>query len=566
MRFFMERAWAYRWDLGLICLVTLLSASATLVVPWLAGQLLGGLLGEADIGVGQTLTLLIAALVASAFLRIGVAILSASASGRILAGLRQEAYEHIQSISVQSHEQSQLGDLLSMATTEVRTLSNFLTTTLANIPSNLVTGVGAMTLLLVIDPAMALVLPLLVPAVIILNKLTARRLRALARAARQAEVEVFSQAQSDLEMLPAIKSFAREQDYSLHYSEAVEKARQATLSQASLSAVMAPIMGLIAAFAAIAILFVGATDFSGSAALRAGELLSFLLYAALLTAPAGEFARLFGEYQLASGTLTRLREVLNMPAEEGYRAQKSLGRAMGAIRFQDVHFSYPGRDKVLDGLNLDISAGEVVALTGANGVGKSTLVRLLLRFYEPQDGLITLDGEDIRSLNVKHLRRQIGYVPQRALLFNGSVKENIAMGAPEATQEAIIAAAKLSGADEFVRDLPDGYDTIIGDKGVRLSGGQRQRVALARALLADPPIYVFDEATSMYDMPSEAAFVEACMNSLKDRTIIVITHRPATLALADRVLSASPTSYSLVAPDALDEAASLSRNDEAELG
>ncbi|MEO0871821.1 MAG: ABC transporter ATP-binding protein, partial [Pseudomonadota bacterium] len=550
-RFFLARAWAYRRDLGLICLVTLVSAGATLVVPWLAGQLLGGLLGEVDISVGQTLGLLLLALVSSAFLRIGVAILSATASGRILAGLRREAYDHIQSISVQSHEQSELGDLLSLVTSEVRILSNFLTTTLANIPSNLLTAAGAIVLLLFIDPVMALVLPLLVPVVILLNKLTARRLKALGRRARQAEVEVFSQAQSDLEMLSAIKSYAREEAYGLRYSEALEQARQATLSQARLSAFIGPIMGLVAALIAVGILVIGAAEVPGSEARSAGELLSFLLYAALLTAPASDFARIYGEYQLASGTLTRLSEVLELPAEDGYFVQSSPDKVEGALRFEGIHFSYPERDKVLDGLNLEIAAGEVVALTGPNGVGKSTLVRLLLRFYEPDSGRILLDGKDIREFNVQHLRRQIGYVPQRALLFNGTVKDNITMGASHAPQDAIIAASKLSGADDFVQVLPDGYDTLIGDQGVRLSGGQRQRIALARALFANPPIYVFDEATSMYDMPSEAAFVEACVNSLKGRTIIVITHRPATLALADRVLSASPTGYSLVSPEDL---------------
>lgn len=562
-RFFLHRAWAYRWDLGLICLVTLLSAGATLVVPWLAGQLLGGLMGEVDVSVGQTLAMLVIALLSSAFLRVGVAILSATASGRILAGLRRDAYEHVQSISIQSHEQSELGDLLSLVTTEVRILSNFLTRTLANIPSNLATGAGAMVLLLLIDPVMALVLPVLVPAIIVLNKLTGRRLRTLARKARRAEVEVFSQAQSDLEMLSAIKSYAREDDYSRRYNKALENAREATLSQAKLSAFIGPIMGLVVALIAVGILFIGATEIPGSEAHSAGELLSFLLYAALLTAPANQMARIYGEFQVASGTLTRLSEVLDLPAEEGYSVKDRALDTMGAISFEDIHFSYPGRDKVLNGLSLEIAAGEVVALTGENGVGKSTLVRLLLRFYEPQAGRIRLDGKDIRELNVQRLRRQVGYVPQRALLFDGSIKDNITMEAPNALQESIIAAAKLSGADDFVQGLPEGYDTLIGDKGVRLSGGQRQRIALARALFADPPIYVFDEATSMYDMPSEAAFVEACVKSLKGRTIIVITHRPATLALADRVLSASPTGYTPVSPDELPETV---RSQEAQTG
>lgn len=545
-RFLLLRAWTFRRELSQICFVTILGSGATLAVPWLAGQLLGGLLGEDSISVEFVLGLLLFALVSLAALKVAVTILSASASGRILAALRQDVYDHVQSMSVASHEQAQLGDLLSLGTTEVKVLSNFLSTTLANLPSNLITGAGALVLLFLIDPVMALVLPLLVPAIVILNKLTARRLRERASLARAAEVDVFSMAQSDLEMLPAIKSFAREEAYRERYGKAIEKARQTSLAQARLSAFIGPTMGLIAALIAIGILFVGVTEFSGSESHDASELLSFFLYTALLTAPANELARTYGEFQWASGTLARLRDVLDLPIEVGYSAAQGSGRSKGAIGFENISFAYPGREKVLDRVTFEIAAGEVVALTGVNGIGKSTLAKLLLRFYEPDAGRITLDGIDIRSLNVKYLRSQIGYVPQRALLFHGSVHDNIAMSARRADREAVERAAKLSGAYDFINELPQGLETLIGDKGVRLSGGQRQRVALARALFADPPIYVFDEATSMYDAPSEAAFIDDCVGLLQDKTIILISHRPATLAAADRILVASPTGYEVV--------------------
>ena len=186
-------------------------------------------------------------------------------------------------------------------------------------------------------------------------------------------------------------------------------------------------------------------------------------------------------------------------------------------------------------------SGEIVALTGENGVGKSTLVRLLLCFYLPSAGRITLDGDDIAGLQVQALRRQFGYVPQRALLFNGTIADNIAFGqtgAPDA--EAMARAVRLAQARDFIASLPDGLDTVVGDNGIRLSGGQRQRIALARALYRDPPIIILDEATSMYDLESEAAFVESCLEALKDRTVIIITHRPASLALADRIVKVGP--------------------------
>ena len=299
-------------------------------------------------------------------------------------------------------------------------------------------------------------------------------------------------------------------------------------------------MALLAALAAIAVLVI-ASDQLSSGESSPGELFAFLLYAALLTRPVGALANMYGAYQMARGTLARLEDVLALTPEPGYGSDGELARADGAIQFEKVSFAYPGRPPVLSELDLAIAPGEIIALTGENGVGKSTLVRLLMRFYEPDSGTITLDGTDIASLQVQELRRQFGYVPQRALLFNGSVADNIAFGQGEAgDREGIAEAARLAQAEGFIAGLPQGFDTEIGDNGVRLSGGQRQRIALARALYRKPPIYVLDEATSMYDLESEAAFVESCIQSLKGHTVIIITHRPASLALADRVLKLGP--------------------------
>ena len=203
---------------------------------------------------------------------------------------------------------------------------------------------------------------------------------------------------------------------------------------------------------------------------------------------------------------------------------------------RDLHFAYPGRAPALKGLSLRIAAGETVALTGPNGAGKSTLAHLLMRLMDPTQGTITIDGADIAQVTLPSLRRQIGVVPQHVLLFNGSVNDNIAYGLPGATPEAVQAAARAAQADAFISALPQGYDTLVGDHGVRLSGGQRQRIALARALLKDPAILILDEATAMFDPEAERSFITDCHDALAQRTVILITHRPASLALADRVL------------------------------
>lgn len=545
--FLWQRAKPFVPELVLISIVTLFGSATLLALPWLAGQLIGGLVGDTSINLGRTLALLITALVLMAVFRIVTAILSELASGRILAGLRREVYAHLQALPIAFHDQNNSGDSLALMTYEVDRLTGFLTDTLADLPSMLVTAAGAVILLFVLDPSMALVVPVLVPVFFILMKLLARPLRALAMRARSADVKLISMAESDLAMLPAIKAFATEDHARAQYSAAIEEARLLHLQQVRMSAFIGPVIALIAALSAIAILVFGSSQIE-SGERSPGELFAFLLYAALLTRPVGSLANFYGSFQMARGALARLVQVFSIPVEEGYSANGTIERASGAIRFEQVSFSYPGRAMVLDNVDLEIAPGEIVALTGENGVGKSTLIRLLLRFYNPQGGRITLDGKDIRDLQIQNLRSQFGYVPQRALLFNGTVRNNICFSNREADPAAVERAARKSEAWEFITNLPQGLDTEIGDNGIRLSGGQRQRIALARALYHDPPIYIFDEATSMYDLESEAAFVETCIHTLEGRTVIIITHRPASLALADRVLEASATGYSEVGP------------------
>ena len=246
-------------------------------------------------------------------------------------------------------------------------------------------------------------------------------------------------------------------------------------------------------------------------------------------------ADVYGQWQSASGAAGRLREAFaQAPEPEG--GSRELHDPHGEIAFEQIVFAYPGRDPVLCGLDLRIAAGETVAITGANGAGKSTLAHLLLRFADPQQGRILFDGIDLRDLSTRSLRGHIGLVAQHVLLFNATVADNIAYGRSGATREQIEQAAKAARAHDFVGRLPQGYDTVIGDQGVKLSGGQKQRLSLARALLRDPSVLVLDEATAMFDPDGEREFIRECRDLFAQRTVILITHRPASLALADRVL------------------------------
>ncbi len=525
-------------ELTLISGLNILSSLAALSIPWFVSQVLSGLFEGAEVDVTQMALLLVGVLVALTFTNITSSIVSGAASLRILNQLRLEVYRHAQLTPMRYHNEHQGGDTLALMTSEVNRLSTFLTATLAGAPSMVLTAVGAVIALFLIDPMMALAIPIVVPLFYIVLKLLGRRLAQVGLKVRQAEVRLISIAKSDLSMLPAIKAFADEEVYDQRYSSATEDARVLKLTQTKLMAVMGPSVALIASLAAIGVLLIGNNQLT-SGELSPGELLAFLLYAALLTRPVGSLANLYGQLQVARGALQRLEAFLGKEIEPGYRQGQELDRAAGAITITGLGFAYPRRAQVLDGLNLSIKPGEIVALTGPNGEGKSTLVQLLLRFYEPQSGKIELDGTNIADLQVQDLRRQFGYVPQRALLFNGTVAENIAFGDAindESREQALVEPCRLAQADTFIAELPNGFDTVIGDHGIRLSGGQRQRIALARALYRDPPIMILDEATSMYDLESEAAFVESCIGSLKGKTIILITHRPASLVLADRIL------------------------------
>lgn len=545
--FLLSRAVRYRRQLFGISLSTVGGSLVALAIPWLAGQLLGGVLGGMLADLRLLVGLLLAALVATTVMGILSQNLSLATSGRILADLRVETYGHLHRLPMTFHDGARKGDLLAVTTWQVESLSIFLTTTLARTPAMLVTVAGSVALMFALDPYFALVVPVLIPLFLIALKLASRSMRGLSKRARDAESMVVAVAESDLEMLPAIRAFAMEDEQQAAYATLVEQARDlAYKSERNVSA-LGPLVGMVTAIAAILFIVIAGQQVMAGQKTPA-QLFSFLLYAALLTRPVGALADIYGRYQIAKGTLSRLEAVMSQPAEPGHHAPSSSLRITGAVGFHGVTFAYPGRPTVLNSADLAIAPGEIVAITGDNGAGKSTLVNLLLRFYEPGAGTITLDGTDIATLPVQYVRRQIGYVPQRAMLFNGTVRENILFGLTGANEEQLARAITLSQSAEFIAALPRGLDTQIGDNGVRLSGGQRQRLALARAVLRDPPVLIFDEATSMYDLESEAAFVEACTTALSGRTVILITHRPASLALADRIVCVKDGSVQPAAP------------------
>lgn len=532
--FLRQKIWRFRRPLGFCLALMLLESSTVLMIPWLGGWIAGGLATQSDVPLGVlAVGLIVVLFFQSLFLIVQNRVLQRTAE-RLTSGLRIELYDHVQRLPLPWLDDQRRGDLLALITREVDLLSDFVTGALLRILPQFIVLIGAVALMLTIDPVLTVPVILGVPAFYLLMKIFGRNIRPLAGKMRDAYAHSVSLADENLSVLQMIKAYTREDLEARRFEISVFGYRDLKERMIAYQSLIGPMIKFLAASSVVLVLWVAGGKVT-QGQMGAGDLVSFLLYAGLLTRPVAGLADLWGQFQQARGALRHMSEVVGVPPEVRNGSPLPID-VKGALRFENISFRYPGRSSLLKDLNFEIAAGETVAILGENGAGKSTLIDLLMRFRTSDNGRILLDGAEISTLDLTSYRQAIGLVPQRVVLIDGTIADNILIGRPEASREEVVQAALEAEAWSFIVDLSEGLDTSIGERGIRLSGGQRQRVALARALLKKPAILILDEPTAMFDPESEIRFVETARKALANCTVILVTHRPASLEMADRVL------------------------------
>ncbi|HZW13129.1 MAG TPA: ABC transporter transmembrane domain-containing protein [Noviherbaspirillum sp.] len=539
----------YKKQFTLAGVALVIAAAATLAIPYAFRQIIdvgfGGAAGMADIQDSAHIDRYFIAL-------FGVACVLAIATAarfymvswlgeRVTADLRSAVYRHVVTQSPQFFETTQTGEVLSRLTTDTTLIQALVGTSISLALRNMLLFVGGLVMLFVTSAKLSAIIVVMLAGVVLPIVFFGRRVRKLSRASQDRVADASALAGEILNAMPTVQAYTHEQLESKRFGESVERAFTTAMQRIRARSVLTVVAILLVFGAIVFVLWLGAHEvIEGS--MTTGELGQFILYAALVAGAIGALSEVLGEAQRAAGATERLLELLSVrspiqsPAQPDALPQRTANGA--ALSLQHVTFHYPSRPEspALIDLSLDIRPGETVAVVGPSGAGKTTLFQLLLRFYDPQLGSILLDGIDIRRLDLETLRGSIGVVPQDTIIFSDNALENIRYGRADATDDEVIAAAKLAAAHEFIERLPQGYQSFLGERGVRLSGGQRQRIAIARALLKNPPLLLLDEATSALDAESERLVQGALEVAMEGRTTLVIAHRLATVQSADRII------------------------------
>jgi ATP-binding cassette subfamily B protein len=518
-----------------LCLI--LATTLSLVVPELIAEVVN--IGISSGNAGQLVLISAAVLVASILRGLaayGQGYLSQAVSVVVAYDLRNVMYAQLQRLSFSYHDENETGQLMSRMTVDIEAVRNAFPYGFLRVIIAVLTFGSIAVILAVLDLPLALIILLSVPVLMLLSVQVVRRLRPLWDSAQQETGSLSTILQESLSGRRVVLSFVREAYEIQKFQSKNAEVRNLKIATQRLAAWNQPLMVLALNLVTVLVLWVGGTAVVDHQ-LSLPTLVAVVQYALLLGTPVRTFGFMINWLMRARSSGERIFQVLDTaPAIQDAPDAIALPEIEGHVRFEDVGFSYGAGPQILEDINIDAQPGQVIALLGATGSGKSTILSLLPRFYDVTQGQITVDGHDIRQLKQASLRQHIGFVLQDVFLFNATIRENIAFGAPKATEEQIVAAAKIARLHDFILSLPDGYGTWVGERGVTLSGGQKQRVAIARTILMDPRILVLDDATSSVDMETEYLIQEALEAVMRGRTTFVVASRLRTIKRADQIL------------------------------
>jgi ABC-type multidrug transport system fused ATPase/permease subunit len=529
----------YRWPYIIGLVLLFLSSSVFMIFPYIVGLMLDVAQGKEvpiELDLSQIAVILVVVLVFQGLVSYFRVTLFAKVSENTSADIRKAVYQKLITQPIVFFEKSRVGELVSRMTNDIEKIYNTLNFVLAEIIRQIIILVGGIGFLAFQTPKLAGVMLAVFPIIVIGAMIFGRRIRKLSKERQGILAETNTILDETLQSIYAVKAFTNELFESNRYKVANDRVIGVSMKYAYGRALFATFIITVLFGALFFVIWTG-MSLVQSGEISAGQLISFVTFTAVIGAAIAGLGNFYTELVGAVGATERVREILNSPSEVQIRPQVNLpaNNVKGNIQFDNIYFSYPTRSDVpvLKGVSLNIKSGQKVALVGQSGAGKSTIMQLLLQFHHPISGKITLEGTNIHDFDLASYRNNFAIVPQEVILFGGTIKENVLYGKPDAPDEEVTAALRKANAWDFVFSFPDGWDTIVGERGIKLSGGQRQRIAIARAILRDPAILLLDEATSSLDSESEKQVQEALNRLMEGRTSIIIAHRLSTIREVD---------------------------------
>ncbi|GEM44665.1 ABC transporter ATP-binding protein [Deinococcus cellulosilyticus] len=527
----------YMGGLVVAGIASLISTAFNLLFPQLVGRLIDVSFLEANLDqLNRILPILLGVFAGQAIFSGIQNYLIARTGESVVAELRKSLFRHLLGLSSSFFENNRTGDITSRLTSDISTVQSVVSTTLVQVFTLPIVLLGTLAILFFTNWKLTLLILSVVPPVALIARFLGRQIRQMSKAFQDQVAHANAHAEETISGVRVVQSFTAENVETTRYGELIQASLKVALQRARMSAFLGPMI-FFSIFAALALVLWYGGRLVALKEISPGELLTFVLYTFNIAGTVGTLTSIFAQVQSALGASSRIFELLDTHTDlKESERPVSLSRAEGRVKFEQVQFGYGDRGHVLENINLQADPGEVVAIVGPSGSGKSTLVSLIPRFYDVTAGRITLDGVDLRDLSLEELRAHIAIVPQETLLFSGTIADNILYGRPGATEKEVREAAQAANAHEFIGRFPEGFQTVVGERGVKLSGGQRQRIAIARALLKNPRLLILDEATSSLDSESESLVQEALNTLMQGRTTFVIAHRLSTIRSADRIV------------------------------